>query len=55
MILDGIVGATRQGLGNQRPLASMKFELLFNDTVLFIAPISLLDVGVQMIVPAIDE
>lgn len=53
MVLDGVVRAAGQQLGDARPLVAVLAVCLVDDTVLLIRPGSLLDLGVEVIVPTL--
>ena len=51
VVLDGVVRAPLEELGDLRPLVSEVLVLLHDDAVLLLAPRPLLDTGVQVVVP----
>ena len=52
MVLDVIVRAARQELGNLRPLVAVNSMILKDQRILLLSPPVLLNIGVQVVVPA---
>ena len=52
MVLDGIVGATRQALGNLSPLVPEQLLCLIDDPLFFFGPWVLLDGWIEVIEPS---
>lgn len=52
MVLDGVVGASRHELGDLGPTISKGVMRLQNQSIFVLSPRSLVDVGVQVIMPS---
>lgn len=52
MVLDVVVCAARQELGNLRPLVAVNSMILKDQRVFLLSPPVLLNIGVQVVVPA---